>query len=324
MIEVYALAGGLASVSGIVVGLVGIVGTTRPPRPPSRLARLLRSWWTGQGRSRRQRRTRQAVLLVSAVAGLLVWVVSGWPVGGLIVAVAIPGIPWLFASGAAEQRAIAQLGAIEAWTRRLADIVANGIGLQAAIVATAATTPARIAPEVRDLAARLQAGVPADTALRRFADDIDDYTCDQVVAPLILHVADRGEGLATVLTDISRSIAAEVDMRATVNAKRASPRFAVRFLTGMTVLVLAFGVIDPAYLAPYGSPLGQVVLLALAGTYVVLMLWVRSLSLPERLPRLLPAASTPTPAVAAPSSAAGSALAGVGLSTDAGLPGEAL
>ncbi len=80
---------------------------------------------------------------------------------------------------------------------------------------------------VPGLAAGLQAGLTAEAALRRFADEIDDYTCDQVVAPLILHASDRGEGLANVLVDISRSIGAEIEMRSTINAKRAGPRFAV-------------------------------------------------------------------------------------------------
>ena len=40
----------------------------------------------------------------------------------------------------------------------------------------------------------------------------------------------------------SYSIAAEVEMRATVDAKRAAPRFAVRFLTGMTIGLLAYGI----------------------------------------------------------------------------------
>ena len=287
MIEALALTGGLASVTGIILGLVGMIGTTRPPRPPSRLVGVARTWWAGPTRNRSQQRTHQGVLAIGVLAGLGVWLGSGWPVGALIVALAVPGIPWLLASGAAERRAIARLEAVEAWTRRLADIVTNGIGLQAAIVATATTSPALIAGEARDLAVRLQAGAPPEAALREFADAIDDYTCDQVVAPLILHLAERGEGLSNVLTDISRSIAAEVEMRGVVNAKRASPRFAVRFLTGMTLALLAAGAANPAYLVPYASASGQLILLGLAGLYVALMLWVRSLSLPRRLPRLL-------------------------------------
>ncbi|MBX6749186.1 MAG: type II secretion system F family protein [Micromonosporaceae bacterium] len=275
------------SLTGVVVGLVGVIGTTRPPRPPSALRRRVVAWWTGSGRTPMQRRARQALLLVALASAVATWLLTGWPVGGLLVGIAVPGIPWLFLSGVAERRAIDRLAAVESWTRRIADIVVNGLGLQAAIVATASTAPALIEDEVRGLAAGLQAGQPAADALRRFADEINDYGCDQVVAPLILHANDRGEGLATVLSDISRSLAAEVEMRRTINAKRAGPRFAVRFMTGMTVAVILVGVLNPQYLVPYQTVLGQIVLAVLSALYVALMVWVRRLSLPVPRARLL-------------------------------------
>jgi Flp pilus assembly protein TadB len=104
----------------------------------------------------------------------------------------------------------------------------------------------------------------------------------------MLHLSDRGEGLHEVLTGITRSIAAEIEMRSTVDAKRAGPRFAVRFLTGMTIALLAYGAINPTYLEPYSTVLGQLILLALAALYVLLMISVRKLSMPPPRPRLLP------------------------------------
>ncbi len=293
-IDLLAVCAGLLASGGAVLGLVAIVGTTRPTRPPSAAGTLLRRWWTGSGRRRGQQRARQASLLTAVGAGALTWLLTGWPVAGVILALAIPGIPWLFLAGDAEKKAIARLGALEGWTRRLAAIVERGIGLQAAIVATAAVAPPLIGREVRELASRLQAGGDAQTVLRQFADEIGDYTGDQVVVPLILQISDRSAGLAAVLTDISGSIAAEIEMRSTINAKRAGPRFAVRFLTGMTVALLAYGLLNPTYLRPYGTPLGQLVLALLAGLYIVLMIWVRNLSLPAKLPRLLASSDTAT------------------------------
>ncbi|HLT11605.1 MAG TPA: type II secretion system F family protein [Micromonosporaceae bacterium] len=294
MISLIALLSAVLSLSGVVVGVVGVVGTTRPRGPDSAVRRAIKWLWSGHGHRRVDQWTRRTTLVVGLLAGASTWLLSGWPVAGLLVGIAVPGIPWLFLAGTAERRAIERLAAIESWTRRVADIVANGLGLQAAIVATATTAPAKIEHEVRGLAADLQAGTSAEYALRRFADEIDDYTCDQVVAPLVLHAGDRGEGLASVLTDLSRSIAAEVEMRRTVDAKRAGPRFAVRFLTGMTVAVLVFFVVNPQYLAPYGTAFGQLLLLVLAAIYTGLMIWVRNLSVPSRRERLL----APLPALA--------------------------
>jgi Flp pilus assembly protein TadB len=291
-IDLLAALAGLLAAGGIAVGLVGVIGTARPPRPPSGFVLSVRRWWAGPGRTAAERRGRQGMIIAAVLVGALTWLVSGLPVAGIVVGLAVPGVPWLVLAGSTERRAIARLEAVETWTRRLADIVTGGIGLQAAIVATAVTAPVLIQREVRDLAARMQAGADPTQALRQFADEINDYTGDQVVAPLILHVADRGEGLSNVLTDISRSIAAEIEMRSTINAKRGGPRFAVRFLTGMTLLVLIYGALNPTYLRPYASVTGQLILAFLAGFYIALMVWVRALSLPDRLPRLLAAAGS--------------------------------
>jgi Flp pilus assembly protein TadB len=292
ILDLAAVLAGMLTIGGMTLAVIAVIGTTKPPRPPSRTVLRLRRWWTGPSRGRAEQHTRQTLIVSSAGVGALVWLITGWPAAGLIVGIAIPGVPWLFATGRAEKRALARLEAVEAWTRRLSDIVARGIGLHQAIVATNASPPQLIAQEVGDLAARMQAGGDPVTALRQFADDLDDYTADQVIAPLMLHVSDRGEGLSDVLADISRSIAAEVEMRSTVDAKRAGPRFAVRFLTFMTIGLLVFGLINPNYLRPYGTLLGQVLLLALALFYVLLMNMVRKLSLPAARPRLLPPLDT--------------------------------
>ncbi len=46
----------------------------------------------------------------------------------------------------------------------------------------------------------------------------------------------------------------------------------------MTMLLLILGVLNPTYLEPYKTFLGQVILLALAAFYVVLMAWARNLA----------------------------------------------
>jgi len=287
ILDLAAVLSGLLAIGGIIVGTIGVVGTTRPSRPPSALALRLRRWWTGSGRGRAEQRTHQTKIVAGLGGGAVAWLLSGWPAAGLIVAVAVPGIPWLFSAAKLEQRALERLKAVEFWTRRLADIAAQGIGLQQAIVATAATAPHAIEQEVRDLAARIQANTAPVAALQQFADEIDDYTCDQVVAPLMLHLSDRGQGLHEVLSAISRSIAAEIEMRSTIDAKRAGPRFAVRFLSVMTVVLLAYGAFNPDYLDAYSTAIGQLVLAGLGALYVLLMTSVRRLSLPPSRPRLL-------------------------------------
>jgi len=288
-IEVIAVIAGAACVGGLVLAVVALIGTSRPPGPPSRAGLLVRRLWLGSGTSRSEQRQHQALLVGAGLVGAFAFLVTGLPVAGILVAVAVPGAPWLFNVGKAERRAIARIEAVGEWTRRLKDVSGTGQGLQQAIIGTVSTAPEQINPEVRDLASRLQAGWLGRTALLAFADEIGDPVCDQVVAALILHLTDRGERLGDVLGSIANAAAAEVATRREVEAKRTQPRFAVRFLTVMTLLVLGYGLVNPDYMAPYGTPTGQLVMVSLGGLFVALLVWVRQMSIPPRPARFLAA-----------------------------------
>ncbi|MEJ3742991.1 type II secretion system F family protein [Actinomycetes bacterium KLBMP 9797] len=285
-IELIAVVSGALCVGGLMLAVVAIVGTRRPARPPSTTGQRLRRW-TGAGLNERERR-RYRVLLVAAIGtGALAWLVTGLPLVGLLIGIAVPGAPWLFTVGRAEQHAIARIEAVGEWTRRLRDVSSTGQGLQQAIVATVSTAPEEIGPEVELLASRLQAGWHGRDALLAFAGQIADPVCDQVVAALILHQSDRGERLGDVLGSISAAAAAEVGTRREVEAKRTQPRFAVRFLTGMTLLTLGYGLLNPEYMEPYGTATGQIVLIVLGGLFVGLLVWTRAMSLPPPPVRFL-------------------------------------
>ncbi|WBB57378.1 type II secretion system F family protein [Verrucosispora sp. WMMD573] len=280
---------GAACVAGLVLAVVALVGTRRPPGRPPGAGPGLGRLWRGSGSTAREQRAHQALLIGAVVAGALAFLLTGLPVVGLLVAVAVPGAPWLFSVGRAEQRAIARIEAVGEWTRRLKDVSATGQGLQQAIIGTVTTAPEEIQEEVRLLAARLQAGWLARSALLAFADEIGDPVCDQVVAALILHLTDRGERLGDVLGSIASAAAAEVATRREIEAKRTQPRFAVRFLTGMTLATIAYGLLNREYVQPYDTPFGQLVMAVLGAAFVALLAWVRSMSQPPRPARFLPA-----------------------------------
>ncbi|MFI1195979.1 type II secretion system F family protein [Micromonospora sp. NPDC020750] len=290
-IELIAVVSGAACVAGLVLAVVALVGTTRPagPAPGAGPGGGLRRLWLGSGTTAREQRNHQVLIGGAVLGGALAFLLTGLPVVGLLVAVAVPGAPWLFAVGRAEQRAISRIEAVGEWTRRLKDVSSTGQGLQQAILGTIATVPEEIAEEVRTLAARLQAGWQARTALLAFADEIGDPVCDQVVAALILHLTDRGERLGDVLGSIASAAGAEVATRREIEAKRTQPRFAVRFLTGMTLLTLAYGLVNTEYVRPYGTPVGQLVMAVLGGAFIGLLAWVRAMSQPPRPARFLPA-----------------------------------
>ena len=279
--------GGALVVAGVALGLFAALGTVPTARPRSSSARWWKRFWSGDGLRPAERQLRRVLLVAAVLAGAVAWLVTGMPIAGVLIAVAVPGTHWLFTVGNNEKRAITRIEAVGEWARRLKDISSTGVGLQQAIVSSTATSPLAISAEVGSLAARLQAGWNGRIALLMFADEIADPVCDQVVAALILHLSDRGEHLGDVLSSIASAASAEVATRREVEAKRTQPRFAVRFLTGLTLLVLVYGATRPDYMRPYRSSTGQLVMAALGAIFIALLAWVRSMSLPPRTPRFL-------------------------------------
>ncbi|GLI00890.1 type II secretion system F family protein [Phytohabitans aurantiacus] len=275
-----------ALAAGVLLIVTGLVGTRRPAAPPaatpSRLAAIV-----GIGVSSRQRRSRQALIALAVAATAGVWLLTGWPVGGLIAGLAVLGMPWLFTVGSAERQMIDRLEAVETWTRRLKDLVRTGHGLISAIVTSARTAPPGIVDEVAELAAELQTGTDPQRALDRFADQLADFKADEVIAALKLHAGDRGQRLSDVLDSVAGAAAKEVVMRRGVAAKRAEPRFVTRFMTALIAIVLIVMFSNGAYAQPYGDVVGQLVLFAATLLLVGMLVWIRRLTQPPQRRRFL-------------------------------------
>ena len=267
----------------MAAGLLGIIAALRPaavrgpaPRRTSALRRRLRA--VGP-------RTR-LLALVSVPAGLLIALLTGWAVAVLVVPAAAVGLPLLLAAPAETAR-IARLEAMAEWTRNLAGVLTVGVGLEQALVATLRSTPEPIRPEVSRLVARLGARWSTEDALRAFADELDDATGDLVAAYLILGARRRGSGLASVLQGLAESVAADVTARRRIEADRAQPRSNARTVTLITAGVLIVLALNGEFMAPYGTPLGQLILTVLLSAYAASLVWMRRMSAGQPLPRFM-------------------------------------
>ncbi|MGC0417435.1 type II secretion system F family protein [Embleya sp. AB8] len=280
---------GCLLVGGVIGLIVGLVGTYDDPTPkaPSRLELAIRRMRSGPVTAR-QRQARRIRLVVGVVVAALVWLFTGFLVAGLLVIAAFCGLPWLLAPTKSDRTVINRLDALADWTRRIADLIELGAGLENAILTSRATCPEPLIEEVGDLVSRLQSRWRPEEALRAFAADLGDATADKIAAALILRSADRGPGLAMALKDLAATVREEVRQRRAIEANRAGARIAVRWITYITLGVSALVVvINRSYAEPYGTAVGQLVLLLIAMAYIGTLIWMRSLATDRIKPRFL-------------------------------------
>jgi Flp pilus assembly protein TadB len=270
-------AGGLVG-AGLLAVVAGLRGTpSRPGGDGARVGRLL------GGLARR--------VLLAAALGVAVLVLTRWVVAAAVTAGAV--LVWdRLVGGAAEERgSIDRLDALAAWTESLRDTIAGAVGLEQAIPATAHAAPPAIARPLRALADRLAVRVSLPEALRRFAADLADSGADLVVAALLLNARLRGPGLRDVLSSLAVSIREEAEVRRRIAAGRRSTRRSVQIVLVVSGgFMIGLRVFNPAYVAPYGTPFGQLVLVLVFALFAAGTLWIRSLASYQLPGRFLAAA----------------------------------
>jgi tight adherence protein B len=287
MMSLLAALAGLAAAASVLLTIRGIVGasTAEPTvRPPSRWHAL---WHSATDPKRRNR------LLAALGTGLAVLLVLGWPVAAVAAGTAAYALPRMLSGRQAQQR-IARLEALEAWSRRLAEVMGASRGLEQALADSLRIAPAPIHAPVASLADRLNNRASAEGALRAFATELDDPVGDLIAAALILASRRRGPGTRDALATLADAVAQEVRLRRDVEAERASLR------TTLTVIVISVGTLTAVFFAsgtlaaPYGTALGQLVLAAVTGLYAVGLWWMKRLSAITTGSRILDASTHPT------------------------------
>src|SRR3546814_15959214 len=91
--------------------------------------------------------------------------------------------------------------------------------------------------------------------------------------------------LAQVLESLAESVAADVRARRQIEADRAKPRATARWVTIISVGVLVILAISGTYVAPYRTPLGQVLLVTLLAASVQTLVWMKRMAVGKPLAR---------------------------------------
>lgn len=225
---------------------------------------------------------------IAAAVGLVVAVVSRWPVA----AIAAAGLVWLwpalFGGSREGVRRLGQLEALAIWTETMRDSIAGTIGLEQAIRHSLGTAPTAIRAPLARLDGRLHAHMPLTRALGEFGDDLGDASADLVVASLILNSQLRGPGLTGTLSALATSTRAELDLQRQVEERRRTMRRSALIMVGISVTFAgAITVFTRPYVEPYGTPGGQLVLVLVLGLFAGGLMWMRHAAATKPAPRFL-------------------------------------
>jgi Flp pilus assembly protein TadB len=265
MILLAALAGGLA-VIGVVLLVAELTRRAPPPGTPPRPAMIRAGFADATGKK----------ILIGLVVGLVMLVVTRWPVAAIAAGFGAALLPALMSTRSVRQRT-ARLEGLEQWTRRLSDMLTASRGLEDALEVSARTAPAAIAPQVPALARRLSARVGIQEALRIFANEIDDPAGDRIVAALLIATSQRGGGVQGVLSTLAELLARDVAARREIDASRAEHRTTLRWIIVFICGFTLFAIFNRSYSAPYGTFAGEVVLAIVAILYAVALAWLHKL-----------------------------------------------
>ena len=220
-------------------------------------------------------------------AAVVVGAATGWPVGAALAALAGWGAPSMLGGGRRHQAAVGRIEAVAGWAEMLRDTMAGSAGLEQAIIATAPLAPLPIRAEVATLAVRLE-GERLGPALRAFADEVADPTCDLVVAALVLAAEHQAQRLGELLGSLAAAARDQATMRLRVEAGRARTRTSVKVIVGATgALVAGLALFNRGYLAPYDTPVGQLVLVLVGAVFATAFVWLSRMTRPIQVSRFL-------------------------------------
>jgi tight adherence protein B len=227
------------------------------------------------------RRIGAAVLLA-----LTAFLFTRWPVAALAGGAA----GWVLAgvrSQTEREQSERRTEAIALWTEMLRDAIGTARGIEGVLVATAATAPLPIKTELATMSNRLQ-HEPLNQVLDGLATDLDHPLGDLVVTALRLTSTSGGSNVRDVLGSLATAAYAEAESQRRIGVARERPRAAMKYSAIIiSAFVILLTIFSRRYLAPYNSPIGQIVLLFVALYWTAGFWWMNRMGRPEKVERFL-------------------------------------
>lgn len=277
---VIGLALGLALGASVLLLVAALRGWRPPARTSSKADRRRDSLLLGPGLGKRS-----ATALGVALAVL---VATRWPVAAGAGAGLVLLWPTIFGAGRDAAGQVERLESLATWTESLRDSIAGSIGLEEAIRHSLGTAPPVLRPALERLAGRLRVQIPMPRALAAFAEEFEDSSADLVIAALILNARLRGPGLVATLSALATAAREEIDMRRRIEEGRKALWRTAAVIVGATGLFAGgLAVFSRDYVAPYSTPVGQVVLALVLSVFAGGLVWIRAAADLQAPPRFL-------------------------------------
>ena len=226
-----------------------------------------------------------AMVGLAAALGFGAWYATGWPVAALIGATAGFMGPLMYRAPRQRRAFTDEIEAYSQWTEQIRDLVSASGSLFEAVTVSADQSPPRLRPKVVQMASIARAmGLPP--ALDWFAAEMDSPFADRLV--LGMKIAwDSGARVSEAFESTARAMRAEVEMRRRNEVANAGAWTQVVAMVGVTVVsVLFMFVFNAGFFDPFGSTVGQGILLAVGVLIFGNIYWVLKLSesgIPVRL-----------------------------------------
>ena len=268
-----ALFGALAGI-GLFAAIIG--GQKRPVREKQHRLREFRSKAASIELSASANDT-LAMIGLAALLGVGAWYATGWLVAGAIGATAGVMGPMMYRSPRKRREFTDEIEAYSQWTEQVRDLVAASGSLFEAVTLSADQAPSLLRPKVVQMASIARTlGLPP--ALDWFAAEMKSPFADRLV--LGMKIAwDSGARVSEAFESTARSMRTEVEMRRRNEVANARAWTQVISMVGVTVVsVLFMFVFNKGFFDPFGSLIGQVVLLAVGVLIFGNVYWVLKLS----------------------------------------------
>lgn len=196
---------------------------------------------------------------MAIAGGVLALVATGWPVAVLAGAFLGAALPRFLASSRKDQQRLRRMEAIAEVGARLRDSIRAGMGIQDALSHAAANSPDAISSDLRQLVAEARVSGLA-TAASTFAGRLGP-DAETLGAALSLGERLGARNTSDVLETLAEATAARAATLREARARQTRARMSARVVAAApVVLLVAIRFTNPAYLAPFDTPGGQMML----------------------------------------------------------------